>query len=202
MQYLLSALIILFVIYFIESKLKERIGNNIFESFKNNFNVINLVSFSVLLASFMLLVSILLENANIFVSSRGQFSISSLPYIIFSVTFVPLIEEYIYRYLPYRIINYPKYDKHIAVISSLIFSFSHSAKGLEYFYIFCIAMIFSYIFLKTQNVLYPICSHSFYNVLVYLNFYMGFDNIVILSIVIIICVLVLCRKILIKKLTS
>ena len=57
-------------------------------------------------------------------------------------------------------------------------------------------------FVSTFCVLYPICSHSFYNVLVYLNFYMGFDNIVILSIVIIICVLVLCRKILIKKLTS
>ena len=147
MKFFVVGLISILVIIYLEYKLKTWRKETLFLSFKKNLNVINVVCVSLLFASLMLLISLLLEKCGVFINGKGTFEIEMLPYILYSVSIVPLIEEYFYRFLPYKIVLLPQYFKYLLVLSSLVFVFSHSVVGAEYVYIFCMACILSYIYL-------------------------------------------------------
>lgn len=146
MKFFVVGLISILVIIYLEYKLKTWRKETLFLSFKKNLNVINVVCVSLLFASLMLLISLLLEKCGFFINGKGTFEIEMLPYILYSVSIVPLIEEYFYRFLPYKIVLLPQYFKYLLVLSSLVFAFSHSVVGAEYVYIFCMACILSYIY--------------------------------------------------------
>lgn len=193
MKFFVVGLISILVIIYLEYKLKTWRKETLFLSFKKNLNVINVVCVSLLFASLMLLISLLLEKCGVFINGKETFEIEMLPYILYSVSIVPLIEEYFYRFLPYKIVLLPQYFKYLLVLSSLVFAFSHSVVGAEYVYIFCMACILSYIYLKTKNILYSIFSHGVYNLFVFLNYYAYFNNVLILVIIIFICLIILYR---------
>lgn len=187
MKFLIVAIISILVIVFFENKLKLKRDGSLLESFKNNFNLLNIICVSLIFASLMLIISLILEKLNIFTSSKGTFELSSLPYILYTLSVVPLVEEYFYRFLPYKVVINPQYFKIVALVSSLVFTFTHSAVGLEYVYIFGMAIILSYIYIKTKNILYNISAHGTYNLFVYFNYYLEFNNLLVLSIIFIIC---------------
>ena len=193
MSYLVAALVSILVIIYLEFKLKTWREETLLLSFKRNFDVLDLLSISFLFATSMLFVSLVLERVGVFARINESFSLEMLPYILYSVSVLPFTEEYFYRFLPCKIFLNKQYLKYVAVISELIFSFGHSLIGFEYAFIFCMALILFYIYFKTRNILYSFFSHSFYNIFVYLNYYIGFDNIFIL-LIIIISMLVLYRS--------
>lgn len=193
MKFLIVSIISILVIVFFENKLKLKRDGSLLESFKHNFNLLNIICISLSFASLMLIISLILEKLDIFTSSSGTFDLSSLPYILYTLSVVPLIEEYFYRFLPYRVVNNPQYFNIVALVSSVVFTFTHSAVGLEYVYIFGMAIILSYIYIRTKNVLYTIVSHSIYNLMVFLNYYSIFNNSIVYIIIFISSMFILFR---------
>lgn len=186
MKFLFSAFIFLSVIIYLEFKLKHWRRSSLLECFKNDFNVVNIVSVSLIFSSLMLIISLVLERLNIFSSGYGVFDLSLLPYIIYSVCFIPIVEEYFFRYLPYTVLPSTQYVKFLVFGSSFLFAFSHSAVGFEYFYIFVMGVLLSLMFLKTRNILFSIVSHSMYNLFVFLNYYFAFDSFILLFSIIVV----------------
>lgn len=82
-----------------------------------------------------------------------------------SIFIIPIVEEYLFRYLPIRIFK----NKNLVIfISSLIFSLVHSTFGIMYLVIFLSSLLLFYIYKKTNNIKYSIISHSMYNLLIIL----------------------------------
>lgn len=201
MIYLVLSVVVLGVIWYVEKLLSKVKHYSLKSSFKNNFSLIKLVCISVLFASIMCFVSVLLENASIFDASHGEFELSSLPYILFSISIIPLAEEFFYRFTPYEIFNNPGFINYIIVASSLLFSLCHNASNYEHVFIFVMALGLSYIYIKTRNISYNMGAHGVYNLFVFLEFYNVFDNLVVLAVLILISasVLIMYKKKVIKR---
>ena len=97
--------------------------------------------------------------------------------LISLIILVPIIEELIFRFT-YYLFDYERMKsfKNIKVLETvffngLLFAIIHIpfgnmsiSKATGIFNIFIFSMVLSYIFLKTDNLLYPIILHSFYNI--------------------------------------
>lgn len=191
MQYLVISIISICVVLYVDKFLNRVKGVRFYTSIRYKFNIINIIFVSIFFASFMLLVSILLENVGFLEISRGEFNVSVIPYILYSIIVAPIVEEYFYRYCPYVIINNFRYAYYVLLVSSVVFAYSHTLIVQEQIFVFCMAIILSLLYLKSKNILYPIVSHSMYNLFIQINYYTGFDNLLVISILIVISVSVL-----------
>ena len=178
MNYLVSSfVIILFIVYF-EYKLKYKKSDSLIDSFKNNFSLIKMIFISSFFSTLMILFSVILEKVNVFEELRSVWSIKYLPYIIYTVIAVPFIEEYVYRFLPYKLLGFGSY-KIIALISSLAFMFFHNGGVSNYIFIFLMALFLSFIYIKTKNISYIIGCHGMYNLLAHSRYFGLLSNIFI-----------------------
>ena len=62
------------------------------------------------------------ERVGLFTIEVGDFSIKDIFYVICSVSFIPFIEEYVFRYLPFSVFRDKKYSIWVIVLSSLVFA--------------------------------------------------------------------------------
>lgn len=184
MYYLVISFISLGALLFLEGKrikFSKKFGNelNFYESFKNNFNVVNFVFIPLIFGSLFMVLYTFLEQNDIVVIVRSQFKFSHLPYIMYSICTVPIIEEYFYRFFPYSFKRFKHIFIYIVILifSSLIFAYSHQVGIYESIIILVLAIILSVIYLKTRNISYTIMCHSFYNFLILVNQYININNI-------------------------
>ncbi|WAA11333.1 CPBP family intramembrane glutamic endopeptidase [Fervidibacillus albus] len=102
-------------------------------------------------------------------------------FLIYTLIVIPILEEYIFRYLTYHLLQLQGTPNHFfVVISSLTFTFIHYYKLKEKsFYKFILGLILAIVFLWTENLFITIYIHVTFNVLVYLikytEFYRGFE---------------------------
>ena len=90
---------------------------------------------------------------------------------VFSVSYLilvaPIAEEYIFRKCSVNLFGSEVSDKVFAVLlSSLLFSAVHNITDISTIMItFSSAIIFSIIYIKSRKILYPIISHSMFNII-------------------------------------
>lgn len=198
MGYLFISVILLFAIFALESRrnfIDKIFPDNIkfISVVKNNFNFWKILLVSFCFVSFSLLVIINMEQGGFLSFKRIEFEWSFLPYIFYSVFTVPIIEEYIYRFIPF---SFKKFNNVliyviILLISSLIFTYFHNLDSFQSVFVFLIGVFFSVIFLKTKNIYYSILCHSFYNLVMNVRLYMNFGNTFMFVIIFIISLILL-----------
>jgi membrane protease YdiL (CAAX protease family) len=198
MGYLFISVILLFAIFALESRrnfIDKIFPDNIkfISVVKNNFNFWKILLVSLCFVSFSLLVIINMEQGGFLSFKRIEFEWSFLPYIFYSVFTVPIIEEYIYRFIPF---SFKKFNNVliyviILLISSLIFTYFHNLDSFQSVFVFLIGVFFSVIFLKTKNICYSILCHSFYNLVMNVRLYMNFGNTFMFVIIFIISLILL-----------
>jgi len=178
MYYIIITLVLFSLIYFVDSK---RVNNFCVSSFKseiiNNFNIFRLCILSFLLSSIFLISVVILESVGFLSINYFDFEFSFLPYIIYTVIVVPVIEEYFYRFCPY---SFGKFNNKlvyviIIIISSLIFTFFHSMNFNHSLVVFFIAIILSLVYLFTNDISITILSHVLYNLGMNLKSYCNYN---------------------------
>jgi len=102
-------------------------------------------------------------------------------FLICTLIVIPVLEEFIFRYMIYRLLLSREIPDHFYVIlSSLTFAFLHYYKLKEKsFYKFVFGVVLAVIFLLSKNLFMTIFVHIAFNVLVYLikytESYRGFE---------------------------
>lgn len=167
MYYLLISFISFGFILYIENK-RCNVNNNcsFIGSIKSCFDVKKffLLPFVFVFSVFVCYLLLLKLNIMSFGVTKNVY----IPYILYSVVSVPIIEEYFYRFLPFQFIRKKNIISIIAItmLSSLLFTFFHNLKGIEYVFIFIMAVLLCVIYLKNRNISYNIMCHSLYNLVI------------------------------------
>lgn len=180
MYYLIISVVALLTLMFVESKrieISKRFGeeNSFFKSFTNKFHLIRFICIPLMCVSiFMFFYIMLIENELVNLNYQN-FRLSHIPYIMYSIITVPIIEEYFYRFCPYSFKKFNNVMVYVIVllISSLIFAYAHRVSNYESILIFVIAISFSVIYLITKNISYTIICHSLFNLLVLIYGYIN-----------------------------
>lgn len=200
MYYLIISVVVLLTLMFVESKrieISKKFGeeNSFFKSFTNNFQIIRFICIPLMFVSiFMFFYIVLIENELVILNYQN-FKLSHIPYIMYSIITIPIIEEYFYRFCPYSFKKFNNVMIYVIVllVSSLIFTYAHRVGNYESIFIFVIAISFSVIYLITKNISYTIVSHSLFNLLMliygYINIGYKFVYLVIFCISLIILVI-------------
>ncbi len=175
-MYILTSLILLGFMFYIERKRKNNskfvcMGSYI-GAFKSYYKGVYFVFIPFIFAFCTLTILYLMNKFNLI--DLGSVN-ANIIYIIYTSGIVPIIEEYFYRFLPYEIfgINKKYANVVIVLVSSLIFIMFHSLKGIEYLFMFVMAIILSIIYLKTRNISYSVMCHALYNLSMNLYYYSG-----------------------------
>lgn len=183
MFYLVSSIVLLGLILFVEFKRSEVFGKfnqgcSFKKSLKNDFSVVKFICISLLFMSLAMIVVIKLERGGFVSSVHEEFKLEFLPYILYSSFLVPVFEEYFYRFLPYSFKKFSNNLIYVLVVffSSLLFTYFHRVDLFESVFIFLMAVIFSIIYLKTKNISYTIGCHSMYNLMTFVRIYTGYSN--------------------------
>ncbi len=191
MEYILILFIVLFVIGYIDYKLNKRIGEKILDNIRNNLNIIKLIGITLLFVSGAMLFNICMEEWGFMSSAMVKFEVSMIPYLVYATLGAPLIEEYAFRYLPYKVIKKRKLNILIMIVSSILFTLVHKAEDFEYLFYFIVAITLSIIFLKTGNILYSIIPHSVYNLVKEVCFFTGFGSSSLFLVILVLSVIII-----------
>ncbi|WP_413527301.1 CPBP family intramembrane glutamic endopeptidase [Marinilactibacillus psychrotolerans] len=116
----------------------------------------------------------LLVNFILTVSLFGDLLFNNYSITIFSVVYTlvitPIYEEFIYRFLFLNTKKSIKNNSIIIILSSILFAYGHlySAQGNAILLVqfFILAILFSFVYLKTKNIYYSILMHFFYNLMI------------------------------------
>ena len=108
----------------------------------------------------------------------------SLSFCLYSIFAAPIIEEYVFRFLPYNLLNIKnkKIQLFIMIMCSFLFSISHKSTFQFSIIIFITGILFTLVYYFTKNILYSIICHSFYNLFVVIKYYFDADYILFLLI--------------------
>lgn len=91
---------------------------------------------------------------------------SPITVLLVVVILGPIMEELLFRYaITRRLLPYG--EKTAVLLTGLFFSLAHD-NFYQFFYCFAIGALFSYVYVRTKNLLYPLLLHIFF------NFYGGF----------------------------
>ncbi len=168
MVYFVYALVITLLILYFDKRFIKKDG--IIAKIKYNFNLLDLVIYTILFVSFVMIIRILLFKVGLLDIDKGNFSIEMIPYILFSGIYIPLMEEYIFRYLPFKVVK-KKYYLVTIILVNIIFALLHNTSLINSIGIFIMGVMFSVIYLKKGNILYSVCMHSFYNLGIYIEYF-------------------------------
>lgn len=177
---LIISVVVLLTLMFVESKrieISKKFGeeNSFFKSFTNNFQIIRFIFIPLMFVSiFMFFYIVLIENELVILNYQN-FKLSHIPYIMYSIITIPIIEEYFYRFCPYSFKKFNNVMMYVIVllVSSLIFTYAHRVGNYESILIFVIAISFSIIYLLSRNISYTIISHSLFNLIVLIYGYIN-----------------------------
>ena len=153
MYYVLVIVLSLFVIYYIDN----RFNNNLFIKDVKNINVkeILLCSFS-----FVIIIMLLYLLFNYF----GLITITKINSFhfryILSVLLTPIVEEYIFRYLPCKLINRKVM---VIIIGSVLFTTLHNVTFYESILVFIASIMLYLMYVKTNRISNSIVSHGLWN---------------------------------------
>lgn len=87
--------------------------------------------------------------------------------LLYTIIVAPFAEEYIFRKYSIDLANLQVIKQIIFVLySSLLFSAVHDLTNISYTMItFLSGIVYSYVYIKTSNILYPILAHSAFNIM-------------------------------------
>lgn len=159
LYYLLTISIAFIYIYVVEKKLKNK--TSILKEIKTNFNGVLMLSYTLMFTFLILFIYYLLGYLDIIIIlPTTNFNIFAS---LISVLISPLVEEYTFRYLPYKL--FPKKDNKylIMFISTMLFTMFHNIDKIEYILVFISGILLTLIYFKTNNILYSLVSHITYN---------------------------------------
>lgn len=180
MSYVIISILLFIFVCLVEKRKKNKFKNSVLlsDSIKNNFNLIKLVSSSLIFLSITMIIIINLISGGFLSYNIQEFKLSYVPYILYIVITIPFVEEYLFRFLPY---SFKKYDNKLIYIliiflSSLIFAYFHRVDLFNSVIIFIIGIVFSCMYLKTENISYSILCHILYNCLIVIRSYITFGS--------------------------
>lgn len=159
LYYILTVFFAFIYIYVVEKKLKNK--PSILKEIKTNINPLLILSYSLMFTFLMLFIYYLLDYLNILIIiPTTNFNIFTS---FITVIISPLVEEYTFRYLPYKL--FPKNDNKylIMFISTMLFTMFHNINKIEYILVFISGLLLTIIYFKTKSILYPLICHISYN---------------------------------------
>lgn len=110
--------------------------------------------------SFNISIYILFIYFNLIIINKSNVNLMG---IILSSIVTPIIEEYIFRYMPYKLLKVNKYF--IVIMSTLLFTLFHGKNIYESIIIFSCGLSLSIIYLKTNDIKNCIISHGIWNLI-------------------------------------
>lgn len=164
---MISLLIVLCSIYVLSTIHKKLFKESFLLIFKDKIDMKKSIIYSFIFSLTFVIIVLILDKLSLIniVSSYNASNKSIILGIFNSVLVYPVVEEYLFRYLPLRLFK----NNHLAIIiSSIIFTLLHSTFGLMYLVVFMSSLALFYIYKKTNNIKYCIISHSIYNLLIIL----------------------------------
>lgn len=165
---LASIFVILFIIYIDRKTIKK---GNVFESIKNNFSLDNLFGYALSFTFLLLFIYYLLQYLDI-LNVNVVFN-KSIISIFFSIIITPILEEYFFRYLPYKFVKDKVNRLYVMFISTILFTIFHSVIGIEYIIVFISGILLTMIYFKTENIFYSMFSHTMYNAILSYGYIIG-----------------------------
>ena len=154
MYYVLVIVLSLLVIYYIDN----RFNNNLFIKDVKNINVKEMLLCSF---SFVIIVMLLYLLFNYFglITITKLKSVFILRYFL-SIVLTPIVEEYIFRYLPCKLINRKVM---VIIIGSVLFTTLHNVTFYESIIVFVASILLYLMYVKTNRISNSIVSHGLWN---------------------------------------
>ncbi|SDC71450.1 CPBP family intramembrane glutamic endopeptidase [Geotoga petraea] len=156
--------VILYLIIFVYQWLLS-LNDNLFYFFNFNWDIINNIS------------TLNLQKIEMQIFDKTNIIIKNID-IILSIIYIPIAiiyEEILFRGVIYGFLKkYLKFNTLISIfITSILFSFMHSnsINIIDFLNIFILGMFLNYIYIKKENILYPIMIHFVYNSLILIFLY-------------------------------
>lgn len=159
---ILSKLLIFFLVLFLISKIKIK---NLIRYSKIDYK---LVIFSLVIGLGYFIINRYIFDANFKMNIKPDAYNSSLLYLSGAIVIGPIYEEVLYRGIGFEFLKSTGIsDAVIIIFTSLVFGLIHLPDLDAVFGTFALGLICSICYLKTRNIIYPICIHAFYNFLMF-----------------------------------
>ncbi len=169
MYYILAIVIVILFIFYVEKKTSK--DKNIIVNIKKDFSIIKLFGYSITFTFLILFVYYLLQYLGVLkvyvVFNKGIMA------IIFSSIISPIIEEYFFRYLPYKFVKDNKFKWFLMLIMTILFTSSHNVNGVEYVLVFISGILLTIIYLNSKNIIYSVFSHILYNSILLFGYFIN-----------------------------
>lgn len=181
---ILFYLLVILIIFYIDNKIAFN-GETLFNNIRyKKVNVIHLVLCSFLFTFTLLFLDYLFMYLGIINNIiRIEINVKFISMMLSTIFISPFIEEYIFRFLPYKYVKKNNLKLLVIVFSSFLFTFIHKVNGIEYLLVFFSSLMLSFLMFKSESFLYSFCSHSFYNFLLVINKFL-FDKVTVTLLVI------------------
>ena len=168
---ILLYILVIFIIFYVDKKITVVNSEKLLDNIKNKkIDIKKLIVYSSFFTFFILFIYYLLIYLEVINNENESFFEFKFITIMLSTIFVsPFIEEYIFRFLPYKYYNKSNLKYFFIILSSVIFTFIHKVNGVEYLLVFISSLMLSFIMFKSNKFIYNYSSHAFYNLVLVLN---------------------------------
>lgn len=163
-------ILVIFIVFYIDKKITFQ-SEALLDNIKSEkINISKLITISFLFAFSMLFVYYLLIYLGVInILNKETFNFKFIITMLSTIFVSPFIEEYIFRFLPYKYVKDSNLKFAVIVISSLIFTFIHKVNGIEYLLVFISSIMLSIIMIKSRKFIYNFSAHAFYNFILVKN---------------------------------
>lgn len=168
---ILLYILVIFIIFYVDKKITVVNSEKLLDNIKNKkIDIKKLIVYSSFFTFFILFIYYLLIYLEVINNENESFFEFKFITIMLSTIFVsPFIEEYIFRFLPYKYYNKSNLKYFFIILSSVIFTFIHKVNGVEYLLVFLSSLMLSFVMFKSNKFIYNYSSHAFYNLILVLN---------------------------------
>ena len=168
---ILLYILVIFIIFYVDKKITVVNSEKLLDNIKNKkIDIKKLIVYSSFFTFFILFIYYLLIYLEVINNVNKSFFDFKFITVMLSTIFVsPFIEEYIFRFLPYKYYNKSNLKYFFIILSSVIFTFIHKVSGVEYLLVFISSLMLSFVMFKSNKFIYNYCSHAFYNLVLVLN---------------------------------
>lgn len=168
---ILLYILVIFIIFYVDKKITVVNSEKLLDNIKNKkIDIKKLIVYSSFFTFFILFIYYLLIYLEVINNVNKSFFDFKFITVMLSTIFVsPFIEEYIFRFLPYKYYNKSNLKYFFIILSSVIFTFIHKVNGVEYLLVFISSLMLSFIMFKSNKFIYNYSSHAFYNFVLVLN---------------------------------
>ena len=159
MYLLVSIVFSLFLVYYVDNKYNH--GNFICDARIDNF--VECILYVFVFLGVVLGLWLILMYFGLISVTHQSISFSTVIGYLPTVLVTPVLEEYIFRYLPYKYVNGKSI--YLVLLSSMLFTFVHYQGIYESIVIFVAGLLLYIMFLKSKRISYSIISHALWNVI-------------------------------------